>query len=65
MQKKGWRHSVKNVPLNLKVTRILEKQNSLRVSQVFTFACIGDQMGLAFQGFYGAAWEAAREEIGF
>jgi hypothetical protein len=35
------------------------------MSQVFAFACIGDQMGLAFQGFYGAAQEAAREPIGF
>src|SRR5262249_52160651 len=32
--------------------RILEKQNSLQMSQVFPFPCIGDQMGLAFQGFY-------------
>jgi hypothetical protein len=32
--------------------RILEKQNSLQMSQVFSFARIGDQMGLAFQGFY-------------
>jgi hypothetical protein len=33
-------------------SRILEKQNSLQMSQVFSFARIGGQMGLAFQGFY-------------
>jgi hypothetical protein len=32
--------------------RILEKQDSLQMSQVFPFSCIGDQMGFAFQGFY-------------
>ena len=32
--------------------RILEKRNSLQMSQVFPFPYIGDQMGLAFQGFY-------------
>jgi hypothetical protein len=32
--------------------RILEKQNSLQMSQVFSLACFGAQMGLAFQGFY-------------
>ena len=41
------RHSTQDHP-----TRILEKQNTLQMSQVFPFACIGDQMGLAFQGFY-------------
>ena len=35
-----------------KRSRILEKQNSLQMSQVFPFPCIGDQMGFAFQGFY-------------
>src|ERR1700745_3796920 len=34
------------------VTRILEKRNLLQMSQVFPFPYIGDQMGLAFQGFY-------------
>jgi hypothetical protein len=33
-------------------SRILEKQSSLQMSQVFPFPCIGDQMGFAFQGFY-------------
>ena len=33
-------------------TRILEKRNSLQMSQVFPFPYIGNQMGLAFQGFY-------------
>jgi uncharacterized protein len=32
--------------------RILEKRNSLQMSQVFPFSYIGNQMGLAFQGFY-------------
>jgi hypothetical protein len=32
-------------------SRILEKQNSLQMSQVFSLACFGAQMGLAFQGF--------------
>src|SRR5690349_22411713 len=34
------------------VTRILEKRNLLQMSQIFPFPYIGDQMGLAFQGFY-------------
>ena len=33
----------------------LEKQTSLQMSQVFPFPCIGDQLGLAFQGFYSEA----------
>jgi hypothetical protein len=33
-------------------SRILEKQNWLQMSQVFMFAYVGDQMVLAFQGFY-------------
>src|SRR5262249_27671315 len=34
------------------LARILEKRNSLQMSQVFPFPYIGNQMGLAFQGFY-------------
>jgi|SRR5215469_3586628 len=33
-------------------SRILEKRNSLQMSQVFRFPYIGDQRGVAFQGFY-------------
>ena len=36
----------------LTLARILEKQNRLQMSQVFSVACIDDQMGVAFQGFY-------------
>jgi hypothetical protein len=34
------------------LSRILEKQNRLQMSQVLPFSCIDDQMGVAFQGFY-------------
>ena len=39
-------------PQTCSLARILEKQNRLQMSQVFPFPCIGDQMSLAFQGFY-------------
>src|SRR6516165_2803261 len=35
-----------------KNARILEKQNRLQMSQVFSVSCIDDQMRVAFQGFY-------------
>jgi hypothetical protein len=34
-----------------KLTRILEKRNSLQMNQVFPFPYTGHQTGLAFQGF--------------
>jgi len=37
---------------NVDAARILEKQNPLQMSQVFSGSCIDDQMGVAFQGFY-------------
>ena len=40
----------------LLIARILEKQNRLQMSQVFSVSCIDDQMGVAFQGFYAAVW---------
>src|SRR6516164_1416347 len=45
------------IPLNLArlrrgLARILEKQNRLQMSEVFSVSCIDDQMGVAFQGFY-------------
>ena len=42
---------VSRIPLHAD-TRILEKRNSLQMSQVFPFPYISNQMGLAFQGFY-------------
>ena len=47
------------------LARILEKQNRLQMSQVFSFSCIDDQMGVAFQGFYNALHQAALNTLDF
>jgi len=46
------RRAISDSKQQIDLARILEKQNSLQMSQVLPFACIGDQIDLAFQGFY-------------
>jgi hypothetical protein len=44
----------------LRPARILEKQNSLQMSQVFPFPCIGDQMALLFKDSISGTEEAVK-----